>query len=513
MPTVEAPVPVPEGLLGEAYLATPNATWGRLQRGIGGAVGILPATLGGIMCAFSGLDPRLGPEIDGVAPVFGVFANGAPTGLAWAVAVKLVEPRRARDLLLEAEDARYTARSVAAMTQVVPKGGSLPVAAAIANGGYLILAQNDAALERLGPYAYRTLPTKSAPSSGALVVEVPGSALKGPVRARLSSMWDAARADLSRKDDAVRAQHGGRAPDFGDPREILATLDSAVQERLAFVGDLDAARVVADADDAMVHADVTLTPSSGEGPAHVALAAMRPGDALPLLGDADSPLALVFRDDEAGRAKAAAWAETAVAKALGERLAVPERKRLHAALEGWAKVRGEWTTVGLIGTTGLYARAPVTSAVAAEDAIKDAVTISGATPFKQGLRVRDVKVSAGSATVSYGEPSPRGQEKKVELTWSVKDGVFSLLLQGVAGKGPAGKALGDDLNVAGPVRALGANVTFAAVVQPLKVDLAKAAMPAAPLVVGWGKRGNQGWLHADVSDVLVRELLRSKMGL
>ena len=40
--------------------ARPNATWTKLQRGIGGAVGILPATMPGVIVALSDLDPVLG---------------------------------------------------------------------------------------------------------------------------------------------------------------------------------------------------------------------------------------------------------------------------------------------------------------------------------------------------------------------------------------------------------------------------------------------------------------------
>src|SRR6185436_20260995 len=71
----EPPVPAPEGILGEGIVAAPNGTWGRVQRGVGGALGIMPSTLGGLVCALSGIDPTLGPEIDGVAPAYFTLAG------------------------------------------------------------------------------------------------------------------------------------------------------------------------------------------------------------------------------------------------------------------------------------------------------------------------------------------------------------------------------------------------------------------------------------------------------
>ena len=78
----EPPVPMPEGLVAEATLLDPNPFWGKLQKGVGGALGILPMTLGGLVCAFAGIDPSLGPEIDGTAPAYGVIAEGGGPGEA-----------------------------------------------------------------------------------------------------------------------------------------------------------------------------------------------------------------------------------------------------------------------------------------------------------------------------------------------------------------------------------------------------------------------------------------------
>ena len=76
MKVAEAPLPAPDGLLADITMGTPNASWAKLQRGIGGAVGILPASAGGIICTAAGLDPFIAREIDGAAaPIYGVVAG------------------------------------------------------------------------------------------------------------------------------------------------------------------------------------------------------------------------------------------------------------------------------------------------------------------------------------------------------------------------------------------------------------------------------------------------------
>src|SRR3954464_3303657 len=70
----EPPVPAPDGLLADVYVSTPNSSWGKLQRGIGGAVGILPPGIGGMVCTACGIDFTFADEIDGTSPAYAVIA-------------------------------------------------------------------------------------------------------------------------------------------------------------------------------------------------------------------------------------------------------------------------------------------------------------------------------------------------------------------------------------------------------------------------------------------------------
>ena len=92
-------------------------------------------------------------------------------------------------------------------------------------------------IARLAPYATRTMPTRVS-GKEAIAVDVPGSALAGPLRAKIASEWSDTKKTMLDSDRQMRAQHGGRAPDFGDPGAIVARLDGSIQQRLAILSDL-----------------------------------------------------------------------------------------------------------------------------------------------------------------------------------------------------------------------------------------------------------------------------------
>ena len=519
----EPPVPAPDGLLAEIVMTTPNTTWSRIQRGVGGAAGFFPSTLGGIVCAVAGLDSALGPEIDGGAPVFAALAGSADVAsVGFAIAMKLVDPRKARAVLLDAETARFSSRDVAGMTALLPKGdapGGLAVA--LARGGYLVIARSEADLVRLAPYVTRTLPARVL-SPNALVVDVPGAALKGPLLSRLAAEWGGFQADLSSQDEKLRAAHGGRAPDFGDPQAILATLDAVVKSRLAMVGDLDSARVSIDADADAVHAVLALVPSPGGGPATLAIDAMHPGDATPLLSAPSSPLTILIRDDAAGRAKDAALAESAIAGALGARLPAEAKKKLRGVMDDWASARKDWMMLGLVRTEAVWLRAPSDDPERSARALRGAMELAKAPPFRQTLHVRDVALSSSAvsgigpgtlAAISYGDGA--GPPKKLELTWAAGIGQISAFLSQKSAMGPDVTAgtLGDDRVLAAKVGALEANATFVLVAQPSRMDPAKGQVPGAAFVLAWGKKGREGWARVEIADLLLRDVMKSKMGL
>ena len=410
-----APVPAPPGLLAKAKMATPEASWQKVQRGVGGAFGILPSTLGGMMCAASGVDAGLGPEIDGGAAAYAAFA-GAPASPSWAIAARLVEERRAR-ALYEGEGARFDVKPAGeGISLLVPKGrtlGSGPVAA-IARGGWFVLARSADDLAALGPYVTRTLPTEltaaSAPGAArstpgeAVSLDVPKEALAGPIAAALTQSWTAAQNQMLADDRALRDQHGGRAPDFGDPRAIVKSLDESIQRKLAVLGDLAGVHVGVLVEDDDVRAVILGDPASIAGPAASLASSLAPGDLAPVLAlRRDVAGALYEREDKAARTADSARFEASLASALGARLTPSDEKRLHATIDEWTRSRGDWSTLEVLagadgrGLIGDFASSdPALTTHALHDALDAAAHVKGLhDPLAHWLHIRDVRFGSG----------------------------------------------------------------------------------------------------------------------
>jgi hypothetical protein len=173
-PVAEKEVPPPSApadLLGWAVVPTPDRSWGRLQRGIGGSLGLIPSTMGGLVTALGGIDSSLSPEVDGQAPAF-VACSGTSDDMAWVISLHLRDARHARAEL--GDGGHFKTREGHGMTILVPRE---PTAFTVAfDGDRMVLARRESDLDALGAYASRALPRNPVPSS-ALVAEIPHSGM------------------------------------------------------------------------------------------------------------------------------------------------------------------------------------------------------------------------------------------------------------------------------------------------------------------------------------------------
>jgi len=547
--SVEPPVPAPPGLLAEVWVREPDAAWGKIQRGVSGAVALLPPTAGELACAFAGLDAPLAQLIDGKGTSYVVLGEGgAAETVAWVVAFPVTDGAVASSMLFEGGDAadaggRYSARDVGGMRVLSSAAHPLNVTAALTRGprprAWLVLASSEEARGRLGPYAVRTLPTKAAPAeSGAIVVDVPPSALAGALSSWLGARWGQMRAWLGARDDEQRAKHGGRAPDFGDPRPIVDAVDDVITRRIALLAGARAARVVVDAGDDEVHVELGLTPGA-DAASTSQLAAMTPGDTRPLAAaPADSVLAVLVRDDPTSRGEDAAMIEATLEKALGERLHDDDTHALHAAVTDWVHARGDWWTGALAwgpadSSRGVWLRTPAASADASSRAVRELVDLThrralqdmlaGSLHLSPGaVRSVDAPPAGKVSLATFTDPTGAGGHKPegvLGVAWGVHEGELLVAAgtsapQLLSAEAAPARRVGDDPRSARALLALGQRATFAVFAEPLRLDPTRGEPDAAsPAVFSWGRKGEQAWARLELADVLLRELLRLKAGL
>ncbi len=534
----------PDDLLADIYVASPNASWTKLQRGVGGAVGILPTTLPGVLVAVADLDISLATELDGTAPMYGVVA-GDPADPTIAFAMKLVDARRARGLLADGDTARFSAKDVSGMTVLVPNrstSADRKLQLAITQNGYLLVARAEADFARLGPYVTRTLPARPLPVESAAVIEIGRKALETMLQPKIDALWKDGKSFLLTQDERMRAERG-RAPDFGDPAAIVAALDSMLARRVAIFGDLEKLRVALDVTDDATVVTATLTPRAGDGPARKWVDGMKIGDASPILAlPAVSALALSMRDSEAERAEQSKELEKTIATSLGPRLKDPGK--LHDVIEAMTSARDEAAAFALAldEPTGLLVRAPVRDAAAADKAIRGLFDLTKAEPFKELLRVRDVsstseelpgrgKISSvtvvreakdtkrGTIRRDAGAPTtPAAKTSSASgAAWITEQGVLSL----GAGAEPVvtlkigaqpDRKLADEPALKRFTGAIASDASTIVVAQPLRLDPKRANLPTAPLGIAIGKKSGDGFVRIDIADGLLREAARSQMG-
>ena len=524
-------VAAPEGLLARVWVRAPDALWARVQSGVSGVAALLPSSVGSLLCGAAGLEAELGPLVDGKAvsyvvvagPAAGQGAGGGGGELAWAVAVPLRDAPRAASVLLpapsEASPARYATREGAGGRVLARADRPLPFAVALA-GGFLLLARDEACLERLAPYAWRTMPTLPAPAAhGSVVALVAHEALA----ARISLAWGTARAWLADRDAEERARHGGRAPDFGDPRAILEAADGVVQRRVAWLREARATTVTLEATADAIDADLSIEPGADGGAA--ALAAMTPGDTRPLAEvPGDAVLALLMRDGAAARADDARELSATLTRALGPRAREDDARAIGSAARAWADSRGAWLTASLSPGPPRGVTLRSAGGEAAGHALRGLVELARrpvlADPLRKDLDLGAPSITAahvdglaGASLATFGPRAPLG------LAWGTRDG----LLVAVAGEDAGGQIaaqrdigrLGDDPRIARALSALGDDATVVLLGEPLRLDPSRAAAGAAraPAVLASGVRDGSAWLHLEVAGELLREMLRLQAGL
>lgn len=535
-----SPLPAPEGHLADLVVPAPEATWTKARALVGGPAAFFPQSFGALAATLLKLPVVVAAEIDGAVPVIGASLKKGPAPAQAAIGIHVKAGGRFVDQLTKGPEARFTgkldeASRITVLTTKSDTPGAVPTVAMGVLGNYLLIALNPVDLAAVGPYVARTLPSRPAPKED-VAIEVPEAALSGPVLAEARRSWDSTRKGLDQ---------------LGAP--VLLPVAGTVEMLLGVLADSKQARLTLDLADTAVHARLTMTPKPGGGAATKAIDEMAVGDLAPILDlPASALLGMLWREPAAVRAASIPKQAEAMAARLGPDAKPEDKEAILAALRAEDEARGDWVALGMsLDATGPNAmvRAPLVDEGKMSKALKQIVALAKLASVKARLkesaldvttgksaienlpgdvqRVRFERVQAKDATSTKAEkgkgPAADGIPTSIDLLYLVS----SSTLFGAAGydpkealrslaKAPGDASFGSNAAIKAAIAPLGADASFALVVDPLRilaVRAGKSAPPdAAPVVLALGKTPQPSamWGRIDVAAVVVQELIKHR---
>ena len=520
----DTPVPAPEGLVADVVVRGPDALWGRLRQGVAGPLARLPQSIGGAFAAAGNLDLTLAGEVDGSAPAYAVVAHPGAT-FGWAAAMKVRDIEHARTALLGGKAPRFVGRTTGGGLTVLgsaPGGASTPgYLLALSPLGYLVVAGSEGDLVTLSPYATRTLPARP-PSAHALLVSAPHGALSGAIHDELLYAVADMHASASMLDAMFRKQQPGKAPELGDPGQVIRALDEVARQKVAVLADLDRAELSLDATDDEVDLELSLTP--GTGVSAKSFAGLPTGAAAPMLSlSAETEAAVLFLDDPSSIRDTAKTIEEATASALKPKLSAKEAAALHDAMSRWTGARGPWLTAGveLEGGPALTIRTPTSDPDSAMQAVTHMVDLAHLPAFHKMLEARfavqgvstatAAATGVGSTSIATFRRAGAAADAELAIAWATTGEILH-----VAAAETSARALRASKD---PTRLLGADARLSTKLGTLRdraafvfaERLAFTQDPGAPrssMVLGVGRDKANGWAMLEVDDAILREALR-----
>jgi hypothetical protein len=545
-PVELAPVPKPAELAATLIVSKPGDTWAKLRETGGAPARLLPQSFGLLVSTFLGLPAAAADAIDPDVAMTGVALSDDKGALEVAVAIHVRSGRELTARLSAGGDAPYSAREDAAtgITLLEAKAGKASTAVALGViGNYLLAARKPTELTRAGPYAARTLPKEPPPKVPASIT-LEKRALSGPVAAAIRETWKGKQAELARLDDDNRQKHGGRAPDFGDPRAALSALSGAIDGSLKVLESSAGGRVAIEPFGDRLELTLELD-AEAQGAAAETFAALTVGDAEPISAlPALTPIVVLTRTTSASRQASAKSMDEGVASLLADRLTAPDREKVKSVLDRLAQGRGDWETYGVYldaGKGGLVYRAALSDQKAfdagARDLFKLLTVRAVAEPLRQFAGESTVKQSTAQVPgvpgttqrtlVQLKPSSMRAANDKtgkvstelqnIELLWAYKDGrvlgagsfdAVPVLGALVGAEADAKQTHAGDAKVAAALARV-KSAAFVVLLQPLRLGGGSAQMSPSPLVASFGRRERTGFVRVEADQAALESVLKS----
>ncbi len=403
-----APVPEPKGLVAEFYVSTPAATWKQARDAAG--IALLPRNYGVLLTTVLGLPPIVADAFDESATTTGAAVLDDKSEWQAVVGAKLSSGRELIARLTTGGKAAYDERKdPSGIVYLQPKPGKASTEIALAVlGNRLLVARDAAAIGLVGPYVAKTLPTKKPPGPG-VVMHVPKKALSGPLAAELKKRWKTLKTDLTKRDQANRKKHGGRAPDFGDPQAAMSVMASNVAGWVEMLEHAERAqlRLLSEKDALRLRLEVDPGKKSELKDWVRGLAV---GDASPLLHlPQGAAVGVIARSSPEQRRASAKSTAASLAKMFGDRLKPAQQERVEKALAELAESRGDEALFGFVRapTAGLVYRGTSADQKRFDAATKNLVGLLRLNAFKE-----PINQFVGAFTVKHSTTKIVGLENK-----------------------------------------------------------------------------------------------------
>jgi len=346
-------LPEPAGVVAELSVLHPDATF-RKVRELGRPLsGLLPAGFPMLTASLLGLPPLSADSFDPELPLVGLLIQNGGGLPAWLLAVHVVSGPELIAKLCTGDHAPFRAVEAATpgLKLIQPaapsvNGAKAPALAVFDN--YLLIAEAAESLLSAGPYTARMLPKHPAARS-AIALRFSHVALQSRLVPALRGLWAAYRTRLAHLDQTDRSLHGGRAPDFADPAQVILGADTLVESLLALVDGAAALELDLEPFTDRLDLTVLLEPEAASE-AQSKIAALAAGDARTLLrlpAETQFALGLSRTNDEreaAGKAAGDDWV-----RLLGARLGEGDARQLRGVLADWELGRGTETCYGFLG--------------------------------------------------------------------------------------------------------------------------------------------------------------------
>ena len=548
-----ADLPEPPSVVAELGMAHPDAAF-RALRELGSPMSaLLPAGFPMFAATALGLPPLSADSFDPDIAAVGTLAQSSKGALGWVVALHVVSGPELIAKLSTGDHAPFHARPSDRQGLTLLQRSSVPGTPPPSSDAkpelplgvfdnYLIAAADAELLASVGPYTARMLPRRPA-STAALAIRFSQRSLSTAVVPALRAFWASYRTSLARQDQSDRAAHGGRAPDFGDPAQVILGMDAGVESVLAVLEGATALELDLDPAPSRLLLSLQFTPASGSA-AQSVLAALGSGDAKGLLTlPAETRFALGASRSLAERAEAAKVAGDDWVRLLGPRLSEHDAQTLRGVLADWELGRGTQTKFGFLAgaDSGVFVVAEVADAARlkraghglfgmlglpgvraplAEFLGQPRVTESVAahSDFAAGVQLAKI-VFAPSMVAGHAKPPA---VPALSCAWFVSDktgfaasgaNAESVLRKVVLADRGSEASLGASPGVVDGVARIGDQAALFAYADARGAAPTAPAAPAAPVFLSFGKRESSGVLRIEISKSAVDQALSRLVGL